>query len=98
MRAAIKTLADVILVGFGVLLLVLLLVVVIYFRVTTQSTGSGGIGAVSVGVVPIVLLVLCVGIAGVFRLVYLVSRRLLHAARPSLERSRTRQHDQPGND
>ncbi len=99
MRAAIKRLADVVLVGFGVLLLALLVAVVFYFRPTVE-TGSGGIGAVSAGAASLILIVvvLCVSIAGVIRLLYLVSRSLLHAARPVLQRTREHQHDESGHD
>jgi hypothetical protein len=96
MRAAIKTLADVVLIGFGVLLLVLLVGVIVYFRPTVEMSGSGGIGAVSAGAgLVVILIVLCIGFAGVIRLVYLVGRSLLHAASPVLQRPRKDQHDQP---
>jgi hypothetical protein len=96
MRAAIKTLVDVILVTFGVLLLLLVLAVVFYFRPTIETAGSGGIGAVS-GSAPVLLILIgiCVGIVGVVRLLYLAVRMLANAAGPSLQRSRTREHDQP---
>jgi hypothetical protein len=96
MRAAIKRLADIVLVAFGVLLLVLLFSVVFYFRPTIEMAGSGGIGAVSVGGSLLLSVgVLIVGIVGVSRLLYLVGRALLHAARPMLQRSGEHQHDEP---
>ena len=89
MRAAIKRAADIVLMGFGVLLLVLVVTLVVHFRRTVELSGSGGIGAVSAsGSLLVTLLVAVIGIAGLVRLVYLVVRSLFNAARPLVQRPR----------